>query len=239
MQGQFPFLKIDSEYTGANNKVKITCTNCEKSWYAVPRSVVKSKYGCKFCAIEKSKHDKAQKLFESRLNKNKFKLLEFNSPKKVKVQCLECGKIRITYINNSTLINIICNKHGEFQQLPYVHINMGCRCPKCKSSHGKEKIINYLNYHNIDYIYQKYIKYKDRHFVIDFTLNINGQLCFIEFNGKQHYEAIDHFGGQEQFIKQQKRDILLKEYCKENQIQLLEIRFDQEKEIDIIMNKFI
>lgn len=47
LQKVFPFLEIIDEYTGANNKCTIRCNDCGYEWQAVPRSVVKSKYGLK------------------------------------------------------------------------------------------------------------------------------------------------------------------------------------------------
>lgn len=35
---------------------------------------------------------------------------------------------KVKFVNNKTLITIICPKHGEFQQLPYIHYGVGCGC---------------------------------------------------------------------------------------------------------------
>lgn len=56
----------------------------------------------------------------------------------------------------------------------------------------------------------------------------------IEYNGKQHYEAINFFGGEQGLIETQKRDALKKAKCKEKGIELIEIRYDEniDKSID-------
>lgn len=43
----------------------------------------------------------------------------------------------------------------------------------------------------------------------------------IEFQGRQHYEAIDFFGGEEALIKNQERDKRKKKLCEENDCPLL------------------
>lgn len=43
-----------------------------------------------------------------------------------------------------------------------------------------------------------------------------------EYQGKQHFESIDYFGGQESFVNTKKRDQIKAQKCKENNIILLE-----------------
>ena len=50
---------------------------------------------------------------------------------------------------------------------------------------------------------------------------------FIEYNGKQHYEPIEYFGGQQYLEEQVKRDNYLLEYCKNNSIDILIIDYNK------------
>ena len=55
---------------------------------------------------------------------------------------------------------------------------------------------------------------------------INDKLLYlIEYDGKQHFEPIDWFGGIEGFNKQKQRDIIKDNYCKLNNILLLRLPF--------------
>jgi len=45
---------------------------------------------------------------------------------------------KVTYVNQNTNLNIVCPEHGEFQQLPMVHIESH-GCPKCGSEIGASK----------------------------------------------------------------------------------------------------
>lgn len=50
----------------------------------------------------------------------------------------------------------------------------------------------------------------------------------IEYQGIQHYEPVDHWGGEEGLEKRQERDDKKKRLCKEHGIELVCIRYDQE-----------
>ena len=65
---------------------------------------------------------------------------------------------------------------------------------------------------------------------IDFYLSDYN--LFIEYNGIQHYIPQKYFGGQISFEHQQKRDDYVRNYCKTNNIKLLEIKYN-----DNIQNK--
>ena len=48
---------------------------------------------------------------------------------------------------------------------------------------------------------------------------------FIEYNGRQHYEPVQDFGGSREFIRQQKRDIWVRNMCKAEGYILIEIPY--------------
>ncbi|MDE6649286.1 MAG: hypothetical protein K2K45_05090 [Muribaculaceae bacterium] len=47
---------------------------------------------------------------------------------------------KVTYIDSNTKVCIICPIHGEFEQKPVVHVNMGCGCPKCAAESISSKL---------------------------------------------------------------------------------------------------
>jgi hypothetical protein len=49
----------------------------------------------------------------------------------------------------------------------------------------------------------------------------------IEYQGRQHYEPVAFFGGEEGFLRTQKRDALKAELCTENGIDLVYFRYDE------------
>ena len=48
-----------------------------------------------------------------------------------------------------------------------------------------------------------------------------------EYQGIQHYQPVDYFGGEDSFKKNVERDARKKELCKENCVNLIEIRYDE------------
>ena len=61
----------------------------------------------------------------------------------------------------------------------------------------------------------------------DFALLKNDKPYYlIEYNGKQHYEPIEFFGGEGQFKINQIRDNIKREYSRNYNIPLLELKYD-------------
>ena len=116
-------------------------------------------------------------------------------------------------------------------------ILFGFGCPVCNESHGEKQIRTWLNAHNIQYESQ-YIfdDCKDKKFLpFDFYLpDLN--LC-VEYDGEQHFKSIDFFGGEDGLQKRQLHDKIKTEYCQNNNISLLRIKYDEN--IEDKLNNFI
>lgn len=138
----------------------------------------------------------------------------------VKVQC-SCGsdpfEVRLEHLKGQS-------RHGK---------TISCGCTK--ESSGELKIRNILE--SIDVNFQTQYRVKDKEnkiMIFDFViLDKNNQIIScIEYNGEQHYNPIEFFGGEETFKKQQERDNRKIEYCKEHDIKLLWIPYWKYDEID-------
>ena len=59
----------------------------------------------------------------------------------------------------------------------------------------------------------------------------------IEYQGKQHFEPISHFGGDDTLKNAQRRDAIKLRFCQANDIELRFINYDQdiEKELELIL----
>nr|DAN11163.1 MAG TPA: restriction enzyme [Herelleviridae sp.] len=129
------------------------------------------------------------------------------------------------YINTYTPIKVkhkVCK--AEYKVAPRDFLK-GLRCPVCSSSRGEKSLVEYFIKKGIKYETQK--SYPDlkneRRLYFDFYLpELN---TVIEYNGKQHYEPIEFFGGGEDFRKQEKNDRVKKEYARKNSIRYLEIPY--------------
>lgn len=208
---KFDYSKVN--YINNKTKVEIICP-IHGSFETTPHSHLRSKYGCKKCSFEarsknnaKGKEDFIKDAIKIHLNKYDYSLVD--------------------YVNNRTEVNIVCPEHGSFYQLPYVHLR-GCGCPICAESHGEKEIKKILNEFEIEYITQYEIS-------IDKSINPSGIAkidfylpkfnTFIEYNGKQHYQKCCWTG--RTFEKQMERDNAVREYCKNNNIKLIEIKYNE------------
>lgn len=59
----------------------------------------------------------------------------------------------------------------------------------------------------------------------------------IEYQGKQHYEPVEFFGGQEKFENQKKRDENKKKLCKENRVDLIEWLYNEKITQEVLDKK--
>lgn len=130
------------------------------------------------------------------------------------------------YKNSKVKVKIICSKHGIFEQRPNDHLN-GHGCHMCIKSIGEEKIESFFKDKNINYITNK--TFEDcknlRKLPFDFYLP-KYNIC-IEYDGIQHFKSIKYFGGKQALLLQHKRDEIKTNYCKENNINLLRIKYDE------------
>lgn len=106
------------------------------------------------------------------------------------------------------------------------HLN-GNGCPKCRESKGEKIIRGYLIENNFNFISQhKFPDCKDiKTLPFDFYLPEHN-IC-IEFDGRQHYEVIDRWGGVEGLKDQQKKDKIKNKYCENNKIKLFRISYKE------------
>ena len=60
----------------------------------------------------------------------------------------------------------------------------------------------------------------------------DGEEICVEFDGKQHFEPYELFGGEKRFQEQVKNDIIKKQYTKDNNIKLIRISYNDYKNIE-------
>lgn len=146
----------------------------------------------------------------------------------------------VKYVEAKTKVKLLCGSHGEFTQTPDSHLS-GSGCPRCSQSKGEQKVRNTLQRMNLSF--KEQISFKDcrdiKKLRFDFGVYHNNSLVFlIEFQGKQHYEPVDIFGGEEAFRQQQRRDEIKRDYCSSSGLLLLEIPYSH-AEINETIERFV
>jgi Zn finger protein HypA/HybF involved in hydrogenase expression len=133
---------------------------------------------------------------------------------------------------------IICPHHGEFEQKIQNHLN-GKGCPSCKESKGEKIIRNFLEKENIKFTTQKTFKDCKHNSYLKFDYFLPQLNICIEYDGIQHFEPIDFFGGEKALIENKKRDSIKENFCTENNIYLIRISYLEKRNIFNILNKKI
>lgn len=125
-----------------------------------------------------------------------------------------------------------CHEVKEIKKAEYLYTKPNYVCPTCSGSisMGERTTQQILEGLNLTFETQKtFENLIDKSYLrFDFYLP-NGNTC-IEYQGRQHYEPIDYFGGEERFNDQVKKDNLKRQFCKKNNIKLIEIPY-YEKDI--------
>ena len=139
------------------------------------------------------------------------------------------------YINAHHKLEYICPK-GHKGTISWNRFQSGLRCPICNSSKGEETIIKLLKELQVKFIHDKSIWKPFNNLRPDFFLPDYNLV--IEFDGIQHFEPIEIFGGQEGFTKRQQKDNEKNIYCENNNIDILRIPYWEFNNITkIIKNK--
>lgn len=148
----------------------------------------------------------------------------------------------VEYKNANTKIKIKCNTcNNVFEQTPGNHV-YGNGCPICKFSKGENKCMELLK--NIAHIKKIIPQFKIDNcrnklpLPFDFKVILNNDNYFlIEYQGRQHYDEKSWFSEKLEDI--QKRDKIKYDYCKNNNIYLLVIKYTDFNNIEHIITNFI
>lgn len=212
------------EYKGFSKRGEVICNRCGRHFFLRAENLLHGQ-GCKVCNnIEaRKKYTKTTEQFIEKARQVHGNRYDYS---------------KASYINTGTKVEIICPVHGSFWQTPGNHTGPNRQgCPKCKASKGESQIRDLLDRYGLDYevektfddlIYKKKLRF-------DFYLP-DYNLC-IEYQGKQHYREQEGFVEGQEFEDAIYRDKLKRGYCSSHNIDLLEIKYNEnikEKIIDYL-----
>lgn len=235
------FELVSNTYVNAQEKLKWKCLVCGNEFYAT-WGHIKSGRGCRYCQyINNAHYFMTPKKYEDSF--------EYNYPELAKEWDYEKNeKLPSQYKPGSDQkvwwICPIC-KYSYNTSISH-RTKHESGCPKCNMSHGEKRIYNHLIKNKIRFTPQ--YKFPDcknqRCLPFDFYLH-DYNVC-IEFQGEQHYSPYDFqqkaFHTEKAvatYEKIKKNDLIKKQYCKDNQISFLEIRYDQIDQIPEIIENFL
>lgn len=194
-----------------------------------PNSHLRKINGCKKCDIERKKNIQTHNtaIFIERAKKREdYKDFIFTKSK---------------YVDAKTKIEIECKEHGIFPVTPDNFLNKKSSCPSCKESKGEKMVSKFLSDNNIKYIKEMRIDKLDSsnktNLRFDFYIEIFNLI--IEYDGIQHYEVVEYFGGIESLLKTKHNDKLKNIFCKNNKINLLRIPYTEFNNIEFILTNTV
>jgi hypothetical protein len=134
-------------------------------------------------------------------------------------------------------VTIICPIHGKFEQIARNHFYGNHGCSMCKTSKGEKLIISFLKENNITYIYQKRFRGCKNKNMLPFDFYLPSYNICIEFQGEQHYVVKSFFGGKSGLENRKINDNIKRNFCKENKIKLIRIKYN--KNIEAILTRHL
>lgn len=193
-----------TEYKNNSTKIPVICKK-HGVFYVTPNAHITGRRGCPKCGAESSSEKQRLPIEEvidriRDVHGNRYIIPEdFN------------------YVNNQTKVKLICRKHGEFYQNPF-NLWKGVGCPKCNHSKLETEISLFLEREDIEYEEQKKFPWL-KNYRLDFYLPQYN--VAIECQGRQHFEAVEQFGGEEQLRLQNEWDDEKKALCDDNGIRVI------------------
>lgn len=133
------------------------------------------------------------------------------------------------YINSYTKIRVKHNKCGNIYKVrPTDFLDHQTRCPYCNTPKGELIINKILKSLGIVYEYQKTFSDLRDTQSLSYDFYIPDQNILIEYQGKQHYQPIDYFGGNVTFKIQQKHDKMKADYAKFHNYNLIAVPYTED-----------
>ena len=196
--GKYDYSKV--EYIDARTKVCIICPIHGEFWQT-PDSHLRGT-GCPKCSLHRSYKYTTEEFIEI--------------ARKVHGDKYDYSKVE--YKDRLTPVCIICPIHGEFWQKPREHFK-GKGCQICNESCLEREIKLFLDENNIEYETQKRFHWLRNKWPMPLDFYIPKYNMAIECQGEQHFKDREFF--HQDFEERVRMDLLKKELCNENGIEVL------------------
>ena len=212
-----------ANYINTDISVSIICKE-HGEFKQIPDFHINRKCGCPKCS-----------------NNVKLCLLEFIT-KSNKIHNNTYNYSKVDYINNKKQVIIICKKHGEFMQQPYVHLlNHGC--PSCINK-TEFKFFSKMQQFHPTIKRQFKVEWCKNKLYLPFDFVIEESKIILEMDGQQHFEQISNWTSPEIQIEKDKYKMKCANDNEFSVIRLLQDdiskdKYDWEEEVNLTILKII
>lgn len=200
-------------FDGCKTTLSLTCTIDGYKWNSTYSKFFLCSNGCSVCANN-------LKLSDEEVLSETIKSLDTT-----------ISLVDIDYNGHNSILKLKCNAGHHWSTHYYNITGSGTGCPNCATlgkSKGTTHVIKILSENNIVYeLEKKFEKCIDIR-QLPFDIFLPSYNIIIEFDGKQHYEPVSFFGGEKALDGVQRRDKIKEKYCRDNNIKLYRIRYDQD-----------
>ena len=197
-------------YVNNYTKLRVKHNKCGNVYEVQPSNFLRGRR-CSYCANQ-IRYDK---------------LVKTDAQFKQEVRDLVGGEYTFldSYVGNRTKLKVKHNKCGNAYEVTPSDFLQGYRCPFCNSPKGETTIAKILDTFNIKYEPQKTFDGLRDIQPLSYDFYIPDQSILIEYQGIQHYQPIDYFGGDNAFKKQQKHDKMKSDYAKKHKYNLIAVPY--------------
>lgn len=188
-------------------------SNEEVNYYSIPRSIP-----------HKDKISLTQSVaVESFLNQNYIPYkMRYEEPEYSKLKKRDSQLImEARQTDNRKFHEMLSDFKKKYNDIYYDLVDKGTVSPKWKSEYEMFKLIMAFFPDAVFQYRSEWLGYQS----ID--VFIPSKRIGIEYQGKQHYEAIDHFGGSESYKNRIELDLKKKSLCEKNGVILVEWKYDE------------
>ena len=200
---------LDS-YVNDGTKIEVKHSTCGHTYKVKPSNFLQGQR-CPFCST-------------------KFNFKKTDAQFKQEVFYLVEGEYTFldSYVNSRTKLKVKHNNCGNVYEVQPNAFIRGNRCPFCNSPKGETIISKILNKLNINYEYQKTFDDLVDTDCLSYDFYLPQQSILIEYQGIQHYQPIEYFGGNDKFKLQQKHDKLKADYAKAHNYNLIAVPYTED-----------
>jgi very-short-patch-repair endonuclease len=180
-KNKYDYSKVN--YINTDTQIIIICKE-HGEFTQIPDFHINRKCGCPKCS-----------------NNVKLDISEFIE-KATKIHGNKYDYSKVIYLNNYTSIIIICKKHGEFLQKPFVHL-LSHGCPSCINK------TEYKFYEKIKEFYptikrQYKVEWCKNKFCLPYDFAIEELKIIVELDGEQHFTQVSNWTSPETQIEKDK-----------------------------------
>jgi hypothetical protein len=198
-------------YVHSKQRMKVRHLVCGRQWSAEPRQIIRA--GCRHCAYQALKTTP----------------LEFAE----KLSLIHGDEIVILgaykTVRDRVLLQHSCGH--KWSAMPGDLVRRGTGCPQCASSKGNKRIFQLLTDAGVKFETEFRFETCRHRVALPFDFYIPALETLIEYDGEQHFKAIDFWGGEQGLKQRQQRDLIKNIWAASNGKRLYRIRYDEDIEI--------